>query len=125
MILITHDLGVVAETCNDVIVMYAGKVVEYGTVEDIFYRPQHPYTRGLLDSIPHFESGHKLKKLSTIAGMVPSLSNLPKGCRFNERCPKAQAKCCEQEPPLDPVAHRKTNLHQAACFFPMGIEVAK
>lgn len=117
MILITHDLGVVAEMCNDVVVMYAGKVIEYGTVEDIFYRPQHPYTRGLLDSIPHFESGQHLERLKTIPGLVPSLLSLPQGCRFRDRCNRAQAKCAEKMPELLPT---QTNPHHTvACYFPL------
>lgn len=115
MILITHDLGVVAEMCNDVVVMYAGKIVEYGTVEDIFYRPMHPYTKGLLKSIPHFESGKKMERLQTIPGLVPSLLNLPKGCRFYERCHKAQPSCQNQIPEL-----KKIGTHQVSCFFPEG-----
>lgn len=114
MILITHDLGVVAETCNDVAVMYAGKIVEYGTVEDIFYRPLHPYTQGLLNSIPHFESGKKLQKLQTISGMVPSLLKLPKGCRFADRCSYVQEKCRQIEPELT------KHPHQVACYFPLN-----
>ncbi len=116
MILITHDLGVVAEMCQDVVVMYAGKVVEYGTVEDIFYRPKHPYTRGLLDSIPHFETGHKLAELKTISGMVPSLLALPKGCRFQDRCPNVQNDCRQAEPKLE----SKRAAHLAACFHPVA-----
>lgn len=120
MILITHDLGVVAEMCNDVAVMYAGKIVEYGTVEDIFYRPQHPYTKGLLESIPHFESGQRLEKLKTIPGLVPSLLHLPKGCRFQERCPYMVDVCKTVHPPLEPVQGRKNELHQVACYRPLG-----
>lgn len=116
MILITHDLGVVAEMCQDVVVMYAGKVVEYGTVEDIFYRPKHPYTRGLLDSIPHFETGHKLEELKTIKGMVPSLLNLPKGCRFQDRCPNVQNDCRQTEPKLE----SKGGTQLAACYHPVA-----
>lgn len=116
MILITHDLGVVAEMCQDVVVMYAGKVVEYGTVEDIFYRPKHPYTRGLLDSIPHFETGHKLDELKTIPGMVPSLLKLPKGCRFQDRCPNVQNDCRQTEPKLE----SKGGTQYAACYHPVA-----
>ncbi|MGZ3805599.1 MAG: ABC transporter ATP-binding protein, partial [Pseudobdellovibrionaceae bacterium] len=115
MILITHDLGVVAEMCQEVVVMYAGKVVEYGSVEDIFYRPKHPYTRGLLDSIPHFETGHKLAELKTIQGMVPSLLALPKGCRFQDRCPHAQSDCRQLEPKLE----SQRGAHLASCFHPV------
>ncbi len=114
MILITHDLGVVAEMCTDVLVMYAGKVVEQGTVEDIFYRPKHPYTRGLLDSIPHFESGHRADRLKTIPGLVPSLLKLPKGCSFQDRCTYVNPDCAASIPPLSKEAHR------VACFHPLN-----
>ena len=115
MILITHDLGVVAETCDDVAVMYAGKIVEYGSVEDIFYRPKHQYTKGLLDSIPHFETGHRLKRLETIKGLVPSMFNLPKGCRFSERCKAVQEDCKAKQPDLLPFGGK----HFAACIHPV------
>ncbi len=121
VILITHDLGVVAEMCDEVAVMYAGQVIEYGHVEDIFYRPAHPYTKGLLDSIPHFDSSTKLEKLQTIPGMVPSLMNLPKGCRFEDRCQYAQDKCRAQIPSLS-AAPIGTSKHQMACFFPLKTE---
>lgn len=121
VILITHDLGVVAEMCDEVAVMYAGQVIEYGHVEDIFYRPAHPYTKGLLDSIPHFDSSAKLEKLQTIPGMVPSLMNLPKGCRFEDRCKYAQEKCRTQVPALA-AAPSGTSKHQMACFFPLKTE---
>jgi oligopeptide/dipeptide ABC transporter ATP-binding protein len=115
MILITHDLGVVAETCDDVAVMYAGKIVEYGTVEDIFYRPKHRYTKGLLDSIPHFETGHRRERLETIKGLVPSMFNLPKGCRFSDRCNAVQDDCRAKQPELMPFGGN----HSAACIHPV------
>lgn len=118
MILITHDLGVVAEMCQDVVVMYAGKIVEYGSVEDIFYRPKHHYTRGLLDSIPHFETGHRLKELKTIPGLVPSLYNLPTGCRFADRCKAVQKDCEKAQPELE--NHR--GYHKVACYHPLTSE---
>ncbi len=118
MILITHDLGVVAEMCQDVLVMYAGKVVEYGTVEDIFYRPKHPYTRGLLDSIPHFETGHRLTQLNTIPGLVPNLYKLPAGCRFLDRCKFATDECRAREPNLENLR----GVHRVACFNPIKAE---
>ncbi|MFS4459305.1 ABC transporter ATP-binding protein [Bdellovibrio sp. HCB2-146] len=121
MILITHDLGVVAEMCQEVAVMYAGRVVEFGTVEDIFYRPKHPYTRGLLDSIPHFETGHKLERLKTVKGMVPSLYNLPVGCRFADRCPFAQDDCRQIYPTLE----NMRGIHKVACHHPLSEEVQK
>ncbi len=112
MILITHDLGVVAEMCQDVLVMYAGKVVEYGTVEDIFYRPKHPYTKGLLNSIPHFETGQRLQQLNTIPGLVPNLYKLPKGCRFQDRCSFVTDQCKMAEPNLENLR----GSHKVACF---------
>jgi peptide/nickel transport system ATP-binding protein len=115
MILITHDLGVVAETCDFVAVMYAGRIIEYGTVEDIFYRPRHRYTKGLLDSIPHFETGHRRERLETIKGLVPNLMNIPKGCRFNDRCNFAQDDCRAQDPALVNFG----GIHQAACLHPV------
>lgn len=116
MILITHDLGVVAEMCQDVLVMYAGKVIEYGTVEDIFYRPKHPYTKGLLESIPHFETGQHLEKLNTIPGLVPSLYSLPQGCRFQDRCKFSTEICKKQEPNLE----NMRGIHKVACFNPIA-----
>lgn len=121
MILITHDLGVVAEMCQDVLVMYAGKVVEYGTVEDIFYRPKHPYTIGLLRSIPHFETGTRLQKLETIPGLVPTLFDLPKGCRFQERCTFATDICRQNQPKLENLR----GSHRVACFHSDAASQAK
>ena len=103
--------------CDQVIVMYAGKVIERGSVEDIFYRTRHPYTRGLLDSIPPMSPEHHQEKLKTIPGMVPALTNLPKGCRFYDRCFQAQDKCTSQQPALE-----KTSESQSvACYFPLAI----
>jgi oligopeptide/dipeptide ABC transporter ATP-binding protein len=118
-ILITHDLGVVAEMCDDVAVMYAGRIVEYGTVEDIFYRPQHPYTKGLLESIPRFESDHRLDKLNTIPGLVPSLYRLPDGCRFAERCKYVEEKCRLHYPVLTAGVSKENAEHQVACTKPL------
>jgi oligopeptide/dipeptide ABC transporter ATP-binding protein len=121
MILITHDLGVVAEMCHEVAVMYAGKIIEFGSVEDIFYRPQHPYTQGLLKSIPHFDSGKKLERLQTIPGLVPSLLKLPPGCRFSERCQKKTAACDAQIPQLKNSACPSSSKdHQVACLHADG-----
>ncbi len=97
LILITHDLGVVAEMSDDVMVMYAGKVVEYTTAQSLFNNPLHPYTRGLLNSLP--QPG-KRKRLEAIPGIVPSLSNLPKGCRFQDRCHLREEQCVQAEPEL-------------------------
>lgn len=95
MIMITHDLGVVAEVCDDVAVVYAGEVIEYGTKEDIFDHPTHPYTKGLFGAIPDLNS--HVKRLSPIDGLPPDPSNLPKGCNFSPRCPYATAACREKE----------------------------
>ncbi|MFU8815394.1 MAG: ABC transporter ATP-binding protein [Pseudomonadales bacterium] len=109
-ILITHDLGVIAETCDDVAVMYAGRIAESGTVFDVFERPRHPYTRGLLASIPRLESPRK-QPLATIEGMVPGLAQLPSGCRFHNRCPHRTDACVERAPALEVVDDR----HEVAC----------
>ncbi|HEY5645711.1 MAG TPA: ABC transporter ATP-binding protein [Pseudomonadales bacterium] len=99
IIMITHDLGVIAETCDDVVVMYAGRVAEQGTVDDVFNRPRHPYTKGLLASIPRLSTPRKTR-LSTIEGMVPALTEMPAGCRFNNRCPHADAHCAVAYPDI-------------------------
>ena len=100
VIMITHDLGVIAETCDDVLVMYAGRVAEQGSVEDVFNHPRHPYTQGLLSSIPRLNTPRKTK-LPTIEGMVPSLTDMPAGCRFNNRCPYADEVCEASYPSMD------------------------
>jgi peptide/nickel transport system ATP-binding protein len=104
VLLITHDLGVVAEFCERVIVMYTGRVVEEATVEELFAQPAHPYTRGLLKSLPSVKDAVAPKRLSTIAGMVPPIYALPKGCKFNPRCPDVMDICLGNEPALMPVA---------------------
>lgn len=96
MLLITHDFGIVAEMANRVGIMYAGKIVEYGSLDDIFNKPSHPYTVGLLNSIPGMEK--RGEKLNTIPGNVPDLLKLPSGCSFQERCPLANIQCHEEEP---------------------------
>ena len=97
ILMITHDLGVVAQACDHVVVMYAGKAVEAGTAEDIFTNPLHPYTKGLLGAVPR--PGQKGSRLETIKGTVPSLLNRPQGCRFNNRCPEATDLCRQKTPP--------------------------
>lgn len=97
VILITHDMGVVAEMADHVLVMYAGKSVEYGTAEDIFDHPAHPYTVGLLNSIPRLGSGQK-EHLYTIEGTVPGLDEMPNGCRFCTRCKYADDRCRKEDP---------------------------
>jgi peptide/nickel transport system ATP-binding protein len=110
IILITHDLGVIAELADEVLVMYAGKVIERCAAQRLFSHPQHPYTVGLLGSIPrlHLEQ----ERLSAIEGFVPDAAALPAGCRFNPRCPFVIDQCKEEEPPLAEVAHG----HYAACW---------
>jgi len=95
VILITHDLGVVADIADDIAVMYAGRIVEYGDKRDVFYDPQMPYTWGLLGSIPRLDRP-KQERLHSIAGLPPSLINLPQGCKFRPRCPHALDKCMEE-----------------------------
>ncbi|WP_343216806.1 ABC transporter ATP-binding protein [Crassaminicella profunda] len=98
IMMVTHDLGVVAETCERVVVMYCGRVVEYGDVYEIFEKPMHPYTRGLLNSIPKLRQ--KVDRLDSIPGTVPNPKNMPKGCKFAPRCAEAMDICFEKEPPL-------------------------
>ena len=112
LLLITHDLGVVAEQADEVAIMYAGKVVERAKAKEIFDRPLHPYTVGLLNSLPG-AGNHKKKRLDAIPGMVPSPLELPGGCRFRDRCPKAAGICVEAEPELA----EKGKEHWAACYF--------
>jgi len=110
VMLITHDLGVIAEHCDDVVVMYAGRVAEQASAKALFAAPRHPYTRGLLASIPHLETPRK-SRLPTIKGMVPTLADLPDGCRFNNRCPHADDRCRQQQPALTSAGSG----HQVAC----------
>jgi oligopeptide/dipeptide ABC transporter ATP-binding protein len=113
LLLITHDLGVVAEQADDVAIMYAGKIVERSRARRIFNHPFHPYTVGLLNSLPGIGE-QKKKRLDAIPGVVPSPLNLPSGCRFRDRCPRAQDVCAQAEPPLE----EKEPGHTAACYFP-------
>src|ERR1051325_646156 len=113
LLLITHDLGVVAERADEVAIMYGGVIVERASAREIFRRPLHPYTVGLLNSLPG-ASGHKKKRLAAIPGVVPSPLDLPSGCRFRDRCPRAREVCADQEPPLQD----KEPGHPAACHFP-------
>lgn len=113
VILVTHDLGVVAESCQRVVVMYCGQIIEQAPVNEIFANPKHPYTKGLLKSIPVVRE-KKIARLPTIEGVVPDLLDLPTGCRFAERCNYANEKCKNNRPTLS----GKT--HQVACFNPIG-----
>jgi oligopeptide/dipeptide ABC transporter ATP-binding protein len=114
MILITHDLGVVAETCRQALVMYCGSIVENSPVEALFATPHHPYTSGLLQSIPRIHAGRQTE-LPVIPGMVPDLLHLPAGCRFADRCSKVHERCHEQQPVLNLLAHTNT---EVACYDP-------
>ncbi|MFZ7944584.1 MULTISPECIES: ABC transporter ATP-binding protein [Bacillaceae] len=112
VILITHDLGVVAEMCDEVIVMYAGKIVERTDVDTLFHNPKHPYTTLLLGAIPKMEEQEE--RLSSIKGIVPSLTNMPKaGCRFANRCPSAMPECFTITPVLEDVEQG----HEVACLL--------
>ncbi|MHB1627788.1 MAG: ABC transporter ATP-binding protein [Bacilli bacterium] len=112
VLLITHDLGVVAEMCDRVAVMYAGQIVEQGNVDDIFFDPQHPYTRGLLNAIPKIDAKQK-ERLQPIEGTVPSPSRMPKGCRFSPRCSQVMERCKTQPPELFEVG----DAHQSRCWL--------
>jgi peptide/nickel transport system ATP-binding protein len=113
IIIITHDLGVVAETADDVVVMYAARIAEQGPVDEIFKRPHHPYTWGLLGSLPRLDTD--TERLVQIPGQPPSLLNPPRGCRFHPRCPYVMNVCKEQEPELLPVANHADHLQ--ACHL--------
>jgi peptide/nickel transport system ATP-binding protein len=113
LVLITHDLGVIAGMADRVLVMYAGRAVEVGGVDDVFYRPRMPYTVGLLNSLPRMDTDEKTR-LTPIVGSPPSLQNLPPGCPFNPRCPLAIPECTTAEPPLVRVDGHA--LHLAACI---------
>jgi oligopeptide transport system ATP-binding protein len=111
IILITHDLGVVAGLCDRVLVMYAGEAVECGSADQIFYDPKHPYTQGLLDSVPRLDRPDD-KALHTIPGNPPNLLSLPEGCKFRDRCPKAH-NACKEKPPMQLTEDR----HAFRCFL--------
>ncbi len=112
MIFITHDLGIIADICDDVVVMYAGTVVESAPVNELFENPRHPYTCGLLESVPRLETQRKML-LPIIRGIVPELNNLPPGCRFQNRCPIAIPICESALPALTSVG----NQHEARCYL--------
>lgn len=110
IMMITHDIGVVAETCNRVIVMYAGQIVEEANIGDLFDHAAHPYTQGLLKSVPKINSSNEI--LHSIPGNVPSPEEMPTGCRFYPRCPIATEKCRNQEPPLKKMEEK----HKVRCW---------
>jgi peptide/nickel transport system ATP-binding protein len=116
VILITHDLGVVAENAHEIAVMYAGRIVEHAPAETMFASPQHPYTWGLLRSIPRITAAAAEEELVPIPGMPPSLIQLPSGCSFHPRCPYARPRHSEVDPKLEPVPGRRA--HEVACLLP-------
>ena len=116
VIMITHDLGVVADCCDSVAVAYAGEIVEYGTAEHIFDFPSHPYTIGLFGSLPKLDSMEP--RLKPIKGLMPDPTNLPKGCSFSERCPEATEKCKAQSPSVTEISPG----HQVKCYLAGGRE---
>lgn len=111
ILLITHDLGVVSQACDSILVMYAGQVVEQGDAKEVLASPSHHYTRGLIDSLPKLGSN---QPLTEIPGMVPSFTELPKGCAFQERCPAAKQRCLEEPPELVQLGQRRVR-----CHFPL------
>lgn len=115
VIMITHDLGIVAETCDTVAVIYTGKVVEYGTVEEVFDSPKHPYTVGLFNSLPQSNKGGRLHP---IEGLMPDPSNLPQGCTFHPRCPYATEKCRKTQPDVKSFS----STHYCVCHMQEGTE---
>ncbi len=117
VILITHDLGVVAETCQRVVVMYAGRKVEEASVLELFDRPAHPYTRGLLASIARGRAGARAKRLQEIPGVVPSLREPIAGCAFAPRCGHSTDRCHREAPALHDIGSIDGGPHLAACFF--------
>ena len=114
LIMITHDLGVVADIADDVLVMYAGRAAEKADKHDIFYRPHHPYTKGLLESIPNSSAAGE--RLKPITGQPPSLINLPSGCKFHPRCAYVMDRCLTEEPALQAVGD--DGAHRSACWLP-------
>ena len=109
MIFITHDLGIVAEICDRVAVMYAGRIIEQGTLEEVFNHTKHPYTEGLFNSLPNIED--RTAELQPIPGLMPDPTKLPKGCAFAPRCPYATA-ACEAAPPTE---HSYSDTHKVVC----------
>jgi len=110
VMLITHDMGVIAETADRVAVMYAGRIAEIGPVAEVIHRPQHPYTVGLMGSIPSME--HEIERLAQIEGSMPRLTEIPPGCAFHPRCEKAFGRCSRERPELMPAG-----TSQAACWL--------
>ena len=115
ILLITHDLGVIAQMCDRVVVMYAGQVVEISPVDELFHDAAHPYTKALLASIPRSRTREERQRLTTIPGLVPGLHDMPKACRFADRCTFMQSRCEESPPGLESSGHHR----QVRCHFPV------
>jgi oligopeptide/dipeptide ABC transporter ATP-binding protein len=113
VLLVSHDLGVISQMCDRVLVMYAGRVVEQASIATVFRAPAHPYTQALIDCLPRLEG---TARLGTISGIMPGLANLPSGCRFHPRCPRAEARCATESPSLRPIGAG----HDAACHLVGG-----
>ncbi len=111
-IMITHNLGIVAELCQKVAVMYAGRIIESGTVEEVFATPKHPYTRGLMDALPSWE-GEVKERLTAIPGLAANAQNLPSGCAFHVRCEHCMEICKTRQPEMEPISDN----HAVACFY--------
>jgi len=124
VLLITHDLGVVAEICDRALVMYCGRIVEQGPVNDLFFRPRHPYTAGLMAALPKLSAG-SVQPVETIPGSVPRLGEQPTGCHFNNRCARTQPPCFDQAPRLSPISTAVSedpetgHTHFCACHNPL------
>jgi oligopeptide/dipeptide ABC transporter ATP-binding protein len=110
VLLVSHDLGIISQMCDRVIVMYAGRVVEEASIATVFRAPAHPYSQALIGCLPRLEA---MERLGTIGGAMPGLAALPSGCRFHPRCPRAEARCATEAPPLRAVGAG----HRAACHF--------
>jgi oligopeptide/dipeptide ABC transporter ATP-binding protein len=121
IVMITHDLSVVSEMADDVVVMYAGKIVEYGNSRELFNQPLHPYTEGLLNCIPTIDDNDR-EELDVIIGSVPRPDNMPIGCRFFERCPYARSMCKDNEPPLVEMGTQKVSCWKFTDQWEMGKE---
>jgi peptide/nickel transport system ATP-binding protein/oligopeptide transport system ATP-binding protein len=120
IVFITHDLGIVAQMAQRVVVMYAGQVVESGPVAEIFEHPRMPYTAGLLASIPRLGRAHAGYRLRAIPGQVPTLARLPSGCRFSNRCEHVESRCTNAPPPLEPASPG----HQVRCVRWQQLDLA-
>ncbi|MGI9147507.1 MAG: ABC transporter ATP-binding protein [Chloroflexota bacterium] len=115
LLLITHDLPVVANVCQQVVVLYGGRIVEQGPIDDVFSEPRHPYTRALLDAIPPLDEDVPSRKLRAIPGSVPGLGEFPPGCPFRNRCPRADETCAH----MPPLVGDMPDGHSAACWHPL------